>query len=208
MLKSRLQGAVATPSCGTADNRASRQSSTIASPDQKKYALFTQLYILAWFILLLATLALSKLQIGGTYFLTAWYLFIFLGTVLASIERVLQLTQSHSPISKGKTQDVSSLPTPEELVAVTPQSLPNESPAKSATVAPLKSATERTPLLGRICFWKQVHVEEENGGAIGWWIFEALLAIPIPAILLSQVLLVFSSALSQTSTDGSSPVTC
>ena len=47
---------------------------------------------------------------------------------------------------------------------------------------------------------------EEEGGTIWWWILQLLIVMPFPMILVSHVGVLMVGAVSQTLTDGSTPI--
>ena len=148
-----------------------------------KSSMFLQLYIFTWLLHALGTYGLKKLELGGVYFLTAWNFFTFLGYVLASLENILQ----------GR----SSLP-----------NLPRRSqpPSESSRVEDNAALTdEQTPLLSRSSP-SGADIPAASVETKGLWMIQILLAIPGPAILLSEILLLLIHALHQTLSDGSSPL--
>ncbi|KAF9444121.1 hypothetical protein P691DRAFT_778476 [Macrolepiota fuliginosa MF-IS2] len=173
--------------------------------NQQRLTMIYQLYILAWILLVIGTVILNKFQIGGTYFLTGWYIFTFLAAITGSTERTLRywkLAQSQrgpTPISSSSEeehglQDHPTLPS-------SSHGAPSVTNQKTDPVKKPKPH-EQTPLLVR----KPLLEQQQEAGSAGWWILQLLLLVVIPVILVSHLLLLFLAALSQTLSDGSSPV--
>lgn len=189
-------------------------------PDQQKLTMLLQTYILSWILLVLGTVALKRLQIGGTYFLTGWNIFVFLGCVSALFERLLLKSKTRlarpepSATMEGEESEVHQSSAQSKPGSIREIEGDQVGPSSSTTNLPqllrnggLQRAsrpTERTPLLSS----SRGHgvIEQEESGAIGWWILQLALVIPIPVVLLSHILLLFVEALNQTLSDGNSPV--
>ncbi|KXN82659.1 hypothetical protein AN958_02336 [Leucoagaricus sp. SymC.cos] len=175
-------------------------------PNQQRLTMLYQLYILAWILLVVATVLLQKLQIGGSYFLTGWYIFVYLAAVVGSTERIFR----HGKLAKSQKRPATPVraDSPEEHgLQDQPvlSSSPNDvSSAKTQDADPDKKPKphERTPLITR----KPPTEHQQDIGSAGWWIFQLLLVIPIPVILVAHLMMIFMAALSQTLSDGSSPL--
>ena len=64
--------------------------------------------------------------------------------------------------------------------------------------------TEITPLIQqRRLRWPST--AQKEGGAIGWWILQLLIVVPVPVILASHIAVLVVGAMSQTLSDGGSP---
>jgi len=191
-------------------------------PDQQRWTILLQTYILSWILLVLATVVLHTLHIGGVYFLVGWNLFVFIGCLSVLYERLL--LKSHTRPAKPKTPPREE---EEEVHGLSPQlkassireieetdagpssgstaNLPTLSRSGNGKSQPqlLPKPTERTPLI----FSRRMgSAHKEETGAVGWWILQLAIVIPIPVLLFSHVLLLFVQALNQTLTDGSNPV--
>lgn len=177
-------------------------------PNQQRLTMLYQLHILAWILLVVGTALLHGLQIGGTYFLTGWYIFVFLATVVGSTERILRRRKLTRSLKRSPTP--SRTHTSEEHGLEDQPTLPVSSTSNDASSSrdqdtdPVKKPKphERTPLLTR----KPPSEHQQETCNMGWWIFQLLLVIPIPVILVSHLILLFMAATSQTLSDGSSPI--
>lgn len=174
-------------------------------PNQQRLTMLYQLHILTWILLVVGTALLRNLQIGGTYFLTGWYIFTFLGVVVGSTERLLRrrkLARSQKSPTPSRTNSSEEHGLQEQPVL--PSSSSVVSPIRDEDADPVKKPKphERTPLITR----KPPSEHQQEIGSAGWWILQALLLIVVPVILISHILLLFLAALSQTLSDGSSPI--
>jgi hypothetical protein len=157
--------------------------------------------------LLASTIVLGKLHIGGLYFISAWNIVILLGTAIGCLEA----------ITGAKGFDTESVEQEEggggrsaargmryDGAEGTSESRENEEGETDPT--------EATPLIRqrRRLRWsspkRQGGHRTDDGGAIGWWILQLLIVVPVPVILLSHVGVLMMGAMSQTLADGSSPV--
>ncbi|KAF8161605.1 hypothetical protein B0H34DRAFT_796364 [Crassisporium funariophilum] len=182
-------------------------------PDQQKLTMLLQTYILSWILLLIGTIVLKGLQIGGVYFLSAWNIFMFLGCVVASVERIFMKRNVRSSKAKLVVEDEDGHPLSDPLEAqqggTSSGAIPSQEERPPDTAKPTSRVTtkpdERTPLMTVPRRRNSLYYEEVSG-AVGWWILQILLVIPIPTILFSHILILFMAALNQTLADGSSPV--
>jgi hypothetical protein len=166
-----------------------------------------QLHNLAWILLVLGTALLHQLQIGGTYFLTGWYIFICLGAIVGSIERIvrrhkLATALKHPPTPpRASSHEEHGL---QDQPALSSSSNDAGSTSRNQDEDPVKKPKphERTPLIIR----KPPTEHQQETGSAGWWILQLLLIVVIPVLLVSQLLMIFMAALSQTLSDGSSPL--
>ncbi|KAK0465552.1 putative zinc metalloprotease [Desarmillaria tabescens] len=155
-----------------------------SAPEQQKQTVLLQMYFLTWVFLLLATIAISKASIGGVYFVTGWNALVFLACCVGCVEGMLG-AEGTTPFLVFVTQ-----PTPlaEEEQGV------------------MEAPTETTPLIPRTRH--DVHVVgQEETGAIGWWILQMLIVVPVPVISVAHIAVIMLSAMPQTLSDGSSAVT-
>ncbi len=153
-------------------------------PEQQKQTILLQTYFLTWVLLLLATIAISKASIGGLYFITGWNMLVFLACCIGCVEGMLG--------AEGTTP----------FLVFVRQPTPLTEEEQDVEEAP----TENTPLIPRTRH--DVHVVgQEETGAIGWWILQMLLVVPVPVILVSHIAVIALSAMSQTLSDGSSAAT-
>lgn len=179
-------------------------------PNQQRLTMLYQLYILAWILLVIGTVLLHKLQIGGTYFLTGWYTFVFLGAVVGSLERIfrrhkLAKSQKPKPPTPRRSDSHEEHGLQDQPVLASSSSNNNDVSSTRGEVDPVKKSQkphERTPLINR----KPPTEHQQEIASTGWWILQLLLVIPIPVLLVSHLLIIFIAATSQTLSDGSSPL--
>ncbi|KAJ8488101.1 hypothetical protein ONZ45_g14086 [Pleurotus djamor] len=171
-------------------------------PEQQKHTTLLQLYILTWFLLLLSTVAIKKVDVGGVYSATVWNSLAWLGCVISGIEDMIgargtavwelhnqEARRSH--FVRGVRYD-----------AVGQDEEP-EHEAREIETDP----TEITPLIAQQRSAPRTSSDDEERGAIGWWIIQLLVVLPIPLILLSHLAVILLGALPQTLADGSSAMT-
>lgn len=174
-------------------------------PNQQRLTMLYQLYIFTWLLLVIGTALLHNLQIGGTYFLSGWYIFTFLGAVAGSTERILRhrkLARSQKSPTPSRTNSLEEHGLQEQPVLHSSSN--HVSPARDEDTDPVRKPKphERTPLITR----KPPSEHQQEIGSTGWWILQALLLIVVPVILISHILILYLAALSQTLSDGSSPI--
>jgi len=153
--------------------------------------ILVQTYIFSWILLLAGNVALDKFQIGGVYFLTGWNASVLLACVLVFVERIMtrKALTSYEKVAIDEDADVIQDST-SSLGKTTDDDLAD-------------TITEKTPLLTSPKGNVQTAPKDT---AAGWWVSQALLAIAVPVILLSHVLLLLVQSLSQTLSDGSPPL--
>lgn len=174
-------------------------------PNQQRLTMLYQLYIFTWLLLVIGTALLHNLQIGGTYFLSGWYIFTFLGAVAGSTERILRrrkLARSQKSPTPSRTNSLEEHGLQEQPILHSSSS--HTPPARDEDTDPVRKPKphERTPLITR----KPPSEHQQEIGSTGWWILQALLLIVVPVILISHILILYLAALSQTLSDGSSPI--
>ncbi|TFK63671.1 Zn-dependent exopeptidase [Pluteus cervinus] len=176
-----------------------RISFATQSHTQQKVTTSIQLYIFSWILLVIATMGLNTLQIGGTYFLTAWSLFAFLGSSLTVAESIF--------LVDSQSRRYAAIPSAEDAHILDGSALPTNDSDELA--GDDEDTTEHTPLMIRPS-QHGAHIRGQNDlkadESVKWWSAQLLLTIPIPIILVSHVLWLFTTSLNQTLSDGSSPV--
>ncbi|KAJ7633001.1 hypothetical protein FB45DRAFT_792335 [Roridomyces roridus] len=155
-------------------------------PERQKNIMFLQTYIFTWIGLVLATSAASS-GIGGLYFITAWNAAVLLACVVGCIENMLGAEGSYEVYRRARHVHYAPLPVHDDTVP----------PAEAET-----EDTETTPLLPST----PARASKEENGAIGWWILQLVIAVTVPVTLLGHILVLLAGAMTQTLSDGSSPL--
>jgi hypothetical protein len=160
----------------------------------QKQTTLLQTLILAYILLLLGTIFLSHL--GSTYPLSAWAGCTFLGWAVGAVEGLLASWNEH--------RDDDSVEPERRLVGgVRYDAIENaEGELRGEEVE--TEPTEITPLI------QQRRTQNGDapkdgaveGGAIGWWIIQLLLVVPVPVILVSHIAIMFVGSMAQTLGDG------
>ncbi len=152
-------------------------------PEQQKQTVLVQTYIFTWILLVYATAAASKTGMGGFYLITMWNVVVFLACCIGGAEGMVGAQGTHP------------------VVVILQQPTPAEERTDN-----FEEVDENTPLIPRTRHDVTILGGEETG-AIGWWIIQILVVIPVPLILVSHITTMLVGAMSQTLADGSSPVT-
>ncbi|EGO00552.1 hypothetical protein SERLA73DRAFT_50249 [Serpula lacrymans var. lacrymans S7.3] len=183
---------------------------TVAEPEQQKLSILLQTYILTWILLVFSTIILRSSGLGGLYFITAWNAVVLLGSVLACVEGMTGARGFEAGDSQGDLdgQDSRRLVRGVRYQAVDFGDEPTEDEGVIEETAP----TEITPLIQQQRSPSQSQselprlIDEREQGAIGWWILQLLVVVPLPAILVFHISVILLAAMNQTLTDGSNPV--
>jgi hypothetical protein len=157
--------------------------------ENQKLTVLLQMYILTWLLLLPSTFAVGKLRVGGVYFVSAWNAVALLGGVLGFVEVMLR-----SPVVER-----------ERVVRfISPEGEDNE---EGEEHEPEAEPTEHTPLIQQQPLIPRLHpaIKKDEGGAIGWWILQVLVMVPVPVILVLHITVLLLGASPQTLADGNSP---
>ncbi|EKM53681.1 uncharacterized protein PHACADRAFT_125584 [Phanerochaete carnosa HHB-10118-sp] len=203
-------------------------------PSSQKFAILLEIYVLSWIFLVIGTVGVNNLHIGGVYLITTWNLCSWLAATLALAEAVVR---AKWPSKHGSRADFDVVDESERV----PQDqstghrfvrgIRYEAPERAENgedgrdVEPEETApTEITPLMqqqrqhstdGReyIIGIDNEPLRVDDAGKrediyeeYGWWILQMLALIPLPSTLLSQVTLILLHALRNTLADGSSPI--
>ncbi|KAJ3536744.1 hypothetical protein NM688_g6793 [Phlebia brevispora] len=199
-------------------------------PSSLKGAMILELYFLTWVFMVIATVAVNNLHIGGVYLVTAWHLCAWMAAIVAISEEAALAGRG----GEEKGQSIFDLVAEDEVVGgdAEPHRMvrgimyePAEQEGESAEevetepteITPLMQQRRRRSTGGREYvvgvdgeqLLVNEHATADDAGyqEYGWWIFQMLLLIPLPALLLSEVTLVLTHSLKNTLVDGSSPVT-
>jgi hypothetical protein len=160
--------------------------------EKQKLTVLLQMYILTWLLLLPSTFVVGKLRIGGVYFVSAWNAVALLGSVLGCIEVMLRAPG----VERQRV-----------VRFIAPEGEDNEGqPEEGEEHEP--EPTEQTPLIQQQPLLPRLQpaIKKDEGGAIGWWILQAIVMVPVPVILVLHITILLLGALPQTLADGSSPV--
>ncbi|KAG6382055.1 hypothetical protein JVT61DRAFT_692 [Boletus reticuloceps] len=170
---------------------------TVLAPEQQKLSVLLQLYVFTWVLLVFSTVVLRSAEIGGTYFITAWNLCALLGCIAALAEATTNACGfeeaedgSETYIGPARYQAIS---TEED----------GDGQQSSHRIVEDPEPTETTPLVPRE--HSRIQSSDEGQGAIGWWILQFLLVVPLPVILVFHISITLLGAMNQTLTDGNSP---
>lgn len=155
--------------------------------ERQKLTVLLQTYVLTWLFLLASTIAVGELRVGGVYFISAWNAVALLGSVLGCVEVML----------RAQAMEV------ERVVRFTAPDESEEGPGPLEEVVE-EEPTEQTPLIQRQRL--RPSLKSDEGGAIGWWILQVAVMVPVPVILVLHITVLLLASLSQTLADGSSPV--
>lgn len=204
-------------------------------PSSQKFAILIEGYFLSWIFLVIGTVGVSSLHIGGVYLITTWNLCAWLAATIALAEAV---TRAKWPATRGVKPDFDVVeepePAPEDPPAghhfvrgvryEAPEHRANGEEGPAETEPEETEPTEITPLI------QQQRRHSRGGGEyivgidneplridgdgkrgivqeeFGWWILQMLALVPLPAILLFQIALVLLHSLRNTIADGSPPI--
>ncbi|KAG2158710.1 uncharacterized protein EDB93DRAFT_1290778, partial [Suillus bovinus] len=167
----------------------------VPAPEQQKLSILLHQYVLTWALLVYTT---SAMTLGGTYFITAWNAVVFLGAVLACVEGMAgargyedeEEIQGQRRYVRGVHYDA---------VDTAENGQQDSENGHQRETEP----TEITPLIAQ---HGQSRPLGEEQGAIGWWIAQLLVVVPLPVILASHIAVIVLLATNQTLTDGTSPL--
>ncbi|KAF5317305.1 hypothetical protein D9611_003592 [Ephemerocybe angulata] len=166
------------------------------SREKEKTTILLHVHFLAWVALLFATVLIAKARVGGVYVITAWYIGVWGASVVGILQR---FTSGNDPAVKGKRR------APRRSGSGSSSSDSDDDRHHGQ-----HRGDERTPLLASSTAASNGHAgkkDGDEGGAIGWWIVQVLLSVPLFLALLGQIALMLLDSMSQTLTDGSSAAT-
>ncbi|KAG2050937.1 hypothetical protein BDR06DRAFT_917279 [Suillus hirtellus] len=171
----------------------------VPAPEQQKLSILLHQYVLTWVLLVYTT---SAVALGGTYFITAWNAVVLLGAILACVEGMAGARgyEDEEEIGRQRRQ-VRGV----HYDAVdTAENGHHDSENGDQRVGLIEETepTEITPLIAQN---GQPTPSGEEQGAIGWWIAQLLVVVPLPVILVSHIAVILLFAMNQTLTDGASP---
>jgi hypothetical protein len=193
-----------------------------AKADTQRNAVLAQTYVLTWALLVVSLVLASKQGVGSLYWVTGWNVVLLVAVGVGKFEGMVKTPPEELPspppsalprqttanVSEGEDEDTS---------ATSPRQHEQE-PEEH------EHADERTPLFRRPTWTyrskrdKKHLIEEheqlvkageaEGGGAMGWWIVQMILSVPVPAILLLHIVVIAVCSMNQAIADGGSPVVC
>lgn len=171
----------------------------VSAPEQQKLSILLHQYVLTWVLLVYTT---SVFTLGGTYFITAWNAVVLLGAVLACVEGMAgargyedeEETERQQRYVQGVHYDA--------IGTAENGHQDSENGHQRVDVIEETEPTEITPLIAQ---HGQLTPLGEEQGAIGWWIAQLLVVVPLPVILVSHIAVIVLFAMNQTLTDGNSP---
>lgn len=181
-------------------------------PEQQKHTILLQTYILTWFLLLLSTIAVGKADIGGVYFISAWNAVVFIAAVIGCIEGMFGAKGTAGATGEDG-EDGTRVVRGVRFEGVPTGDNEGETDRgnRSHSVVVETEPTENTPLIAQHRVAARSVAPpvsgKEEGGAIGWWVLQALLVIPVPVILVAHIGNLLMDAMAQTLADGSSAAT-
>lgn len=174
----------------------------VPAPEQQKLSILLHQYVLTWGLLVYTT---SVLTLGGTYFVTLWNAVVLLGSVLACVEGMTgargyedeEIVKQRRYVRGNHYEAVSTGENGHQDAENGHQNADND----HQDVGEIEDTepTENTPLIA------QPTPTDEEQGAIGWWIAQLLVVVPLPVILVSHIAIILLFAMNQTLTDGTSP---
>lgn len=150
----------------------------------------------------MSTIFVAKAHIGGVYVVTAWYVGVWAASVVGIIQ--LLVGGHHDEAKKGKKKARRSS-------SASSSSSSSSSDSEEEGHRRQANTSERTPLLagGRPSNGsaKSKGQKHDEGGAIGWWLVQVLLSVPVFVMLVGQIALMLLDSMSQGLADGSSAAT-
>lgn len=183
-------------------------------PSSQKLAILLEFYLLTWLLLLISTVAIQKLHIGGVYWVALWNIGAWIAADVALLESIKREKKDDAHIRNGGLR--LSLDENEEDVNEDGRRLVRgigyEAPTNGADanegVEVETEPTEITPLLHqRIEGQVQVQSADIDDEEHGWWILQMFAVMPLSTLLIFRVTLLLVNCLNHTLVDGSSPNT-
>ncbi|KAF8627744.1 hypothetical protein AX17_006112 [Amanita inopinata Kibby_2008] len=157
-----------------------------------RHCIFLHLYAFTYLLLILASTALSKLRVGGLYWISAWHAGVCAASIIGGIQVFYARSQWIKQVRKKKRR------------------LLRRDAGRNASRRGASSDSdedERTPLLPGSQTLSELHgevVTDKKDSSDFYWLLQVLLSVPMPVMLVGHVLLLFLDALGQTLSDGSS----
>ncbi|KAG0693423.1 hypothetical protein DFH29DRAFT_396814 [Suillus ampliporus] len=173
----------------------------VPAPEQQKLSVLLHQYVLTWVLLVYST---SIVTLGGIYFITAWNAVVLLGSVLACVEGMTGARgyEDEEEIVEGERQQRYVRGVRYDAVGTAENGHQDAENGHQRGVIEETEPTEITPLIAQR---GEPTPSGEEQGAIGWWIAQLLVVVPLPVILVSHIAVIVLFAMNQTLTDGASP---
>ena len=176
--------------------------STVFAPEQQKLSVLLQLYGLTWVLLVFSTVVLRSAEIGSTYLITAWNVCALLACIVGLVEAMASAHGSDTEAEAEFENHAHARDT--RYLAISTEEDADEQESTHGIVEN-PEPTETTPLVQREHLHTLTSSLDEGQGAIGWWILQLLLMVPLPVILVFHIVVMVLGAVNQTLTDGNSP---
>ncbi|KAF8552963.1 hypothetical protein OG21DRAFT_1442723 [Imleria badia] len=174
----------------------------VLAPEQQKLSILLQLYGLTWVLLVFSTVVLRSAEIGSTYFITAWNVCVLLGCIAGLVEATTSAPGFEAEPEVGSER--ASYVGGARYQAISTEE-DGDGQQSSHRLIEDPEPTETTPLVPHQHLRTPTPPPDEGQGAIGWWILQLLLVVPLPAILVFHIAVMLLGATNQTLTDGNSP---
>ena len=182
----------------------SEKISSLASAQEDKHITFLHLYLLTWLLLVLSTVGITSLKpgLGGGYLMSAWNVSVGLACVIAGVAGVVTAGEHDRAPRNGGAHHEESY---EELEGENA----NEGEEDHQLVSepdeytPLIQPPPQLTLNSQRPRMVKGEAEAETLTETWWWIPQFIISVPLPVILVSQVVMLMLDAMPQTLADGS-----
>ncbi|KAG1719757.1 hypothetical protein EDB19DRAFT_2044953 [Suillus lakei] len=175
------------------------KNGVVPAPEQQKLSVLLHQYVLTWALLVYTT---SVVTLGGTYFITAWNAVVLLGAVLACVEG---MTGARGYENEEEIERQRRYVRGVHYDAVGTAENGHQDSENGHQRVDIIEDTEPTEITPLIAQHGEPTPSGEEQGAIGWWIAQLLVVVPLPVILVSHIAVILVFAMNQTLTDGTSP---
>ncbi|KAG1734465.1 hypothetical protein EDB19DRAFT_1854474 [Suillus lakei] len=175
------------------------KNGVVPAPEQQKLSVLLHQYVLTWALLVYTT---SVVTLGGTYFITAWNAVVLLGAVLACVEG---MTGARGYENEEEIERQRRYVRGVHYDAVGTAENGHQDSENGHQRVDIIEDTEPTEITPLIAQRGEPMPSGEEQGAIGWWIAQLLVVVPLPVILVSHIAVILVFAMNQTLTDGTSP---
>lgn len=175
---------------------------TVLAPEEQKLSILLQGYAFTWVLLVFSTVVLRSAEIGSTYFITAWNACALLGCVVGLVEEMTRVRGSEAE-TEVENESIAYVGGDRYQAISTEEDTNGQQSSPRMVEEP--EPTETTPLVPREHLRLPPPPPSEGQGAIGWWILQLLLVVPLPVILVFHISVMILGATNQTLTDGNSP---
>lgn len=174
---------------------------TVLAPEEQKLSILLQNYGFTWVLLVFSTAVLRSAEIGSTYFITAWNACALLGCVVGLVEATARVHDSEAETEVENESAAYAGGGRYQAISTDEDANGQQS---SPRIVEDPEPTETTPLVLREHLHPPPPPPSEGQGAIGWWILQLLLVVPLPVILVFHISVIVLGASNQTLTDGNS----